>query len=216
MLRATDCLLLLLLSSLCGGDEAKTVMKKVPALQEPPVEFPSKIKLDDAFKRWSLDGFWRSRRTGIHVALNTPDVIAGITARQAKAKFLSDDERQSLWQENLKKDWGEKITFSGWIQMHTSDYSPDDVDVEWNYFLFLENGRRIQSTDVIMGNIERTRGDRLYYNHWQRTFTVRFDNKDPDNGQPILTPESKQIIFGVGGIPGSIKTRFEFDVKKKK
>lgn len=214
MLRSLLCLPFLLLACIGRTDDVKTVTKKVPAIQDAPTEFPKKVKLEDVLKRWGVNAFWNVFDDGIHARLETPDLIAAQTDIKAKAKFLNEEERQSLWQEDLKKKWGDVIVISGWIQLNTASRKPESLDGDWQFFLLLDEGRRFQPSKIDLTEVRLSRG--RYNNYWERVFLARFDNKDPNTGKPILTPETKELIFAVGGLPGSIKVRFQFDMKKKK
>jgi len=209
-------LVLLAIPTFLFADDIRVNTKKIPVPNEAPAEIPKHVNLKDAERRWSCISYWRSLTTGVNATFNTPEVIAGLTTQQAKAKFLNEKETQALWEDNIKKGWQESVSFTGWIQLNTAQYDRSEIDADWEFVLFTEDGKRIRPSQVVFGDVTLSRTIFVRNNHWKKPFTVRFDNKDADTGKPIRTPETNELTLGVGGKPGSIKTKFVFDQKKKR
>lgn len=221
----------------CGADDLKTARKKLPAIAAAPLERPKKADYDRLFGKWGVEAWWsiqyyqgQSRviagvfipgetyqvGNGFVAAFCSPEMVAGITSKQAKHRLMSDVEAQELWKSNLAKLTGDRMAFVGYVQVNNQVAGAKDVAKgHWIFQLVTSKGTKIKPLGVEIESTSQVPTGITEDGTSQAEFTVIFPGTDPETGRPLLEAGTRDVTLAAGSDWGAAAARYEFTLPKK-
>ena len=180
--------------------------------------------------KWSIEVGWANVhvgkqivRDGFNIVLCSPDLVTAMALDYKKRKIADDAETFTEYDKLVntycgipyKQSCVSKICFLVSIHLSVDEHSYDEINGDWNFYLYDEKDNRYKPSRVVPYKSKTEHAVvSSGYSPFQpygltKDFTVYFDNWDTQKN-PILTKDTSFITFAVAGSPGQGKAEFIF------